>query len=508
MKKMKTITKLCALMLFMASFNGLKAQTWDFTSGVENWNWGVVKCTATQSNGNLVVNSAGTGNAEFGITGADFMATNLNYLVVNVKNQTAAPYIAINLWVSIPDGNGGYLAETIKGFQLAVAANTSTYQRRIANLASMISGYSQTWRINRIRFTAVSQSVAGVISIDYVRFVSDAHVEWNFDSEIEGWGGFNNLQCATSQADGNLVVAQTAFASANLNLGVGNINFIATNDNYLVLKLKNQSPATSLSVILWAQALTGSTYGSAFTRTVILPITANSSEFKEYRINLTSYTGFANTWQISNLRIDAGLVNTDNRMYFDFIGFKKFITPDAPTSVAATAGDNQALVSFTAPTNVGGSPILNYTVTSNPGGFTTTGATSPLTVTGLTNLTAYTFTVTANNAEGTGVVSAASASVTPSTTTGISPALESSENAFQLYPTLVNKGNALSLNMTDLSSKVLEVSVINLQGRMLQKVDMLGQRNIQIPTSNLNSGTYFISIKTEGNQIFKKFIVK
>ena len=87
--------------------------------------------------------------------------------------------------------------------------------------------------------------------------------------------------------------------------------------------------------------------------------------------------------------------------------------PAAPTIGTATAGNTQATVTFTPPASNGGSAITGYTVTSNPGGFTATGAGSPIVVTGLTNGTAYTFTVTATNAVGTGPASAASNSVTP-----------------------------------------------------------------------------------------------
>ncbi|MBF0102483.1 MAG: fibronectin type III domain-containing protein [Desulfobacterales bacterium] len=90
--------------------------------------------------------------------------------------------------------------------------------------------------------------------------------------------------------------------------------------------------------------------------------------------------------------------------------------PGAPTLVEATAGDTQATVTFTSPSSNGGSEITGYTVTSNPGGKTATGTYSPITVTGLTNGTAYTFTVTASNAFGTGTPSAASDSVTPENT--------------------------------------------------------------------------------------------
>jgi uncharacterized protein YhjY with autotransporter beta-barrel domain len=89
------------------------------------------------------------------------------------------------------------------------------------------------------------------------------------------------------------------------------------------------------------------------------------------------------------------------------------IAPAAPTGASATAGDTQASVSFAAPTNTGGAPISSYTVTSSPGGFTATGSASPITVTGLTNGTAYTFTVTATNTAGTGPASTPSNAVTP-----------------------------------------------------------------------------------------------
>lgn len=88
--------------------------------------------------------------------------------------------------------------------------------------------------------------------------------------------------------------------------------------------------------------------------------------------------------------------------------------PDAPTIGTATAGNTTAIVAFSAPADNGGSAITSYTVLSSPGGFTATGASSPLTVTGLTNGVEYTFTVTATNAIGTSVASAASNAIIPS----------------------------------------------------------------------------------------------
>ena len=89
--------------------------------------------------------------------------------------------------------------------------------------------------------------------------------------------------------------------------------------------------------------------------------------------------------------------------------------PGAPTSVVATATSGTAAsVAFTAPSSAGfPASITGYIVTSSPGGLTTTGASSPITVSGLTAGTAYTFTVRATNATGIGPSSAASNSVTP-----------------------------------------------------------------------------------------------
>ena len=84
-----------------------------------------------------------------------------------------------------------------------------------------------------------------------------------------------------------------------------------------------------------------------------------------------------------------------------------------PTGVSAVAGDQQATVSCTAPATNGGAAITSYTATASPGGAHASATTCPITVTGLTDGTAYTFTVTATSSLGTSLPSAASNKVTP-----------------------------------------------------------------------------------------------
>lgn len=90
--------------------------------------------------------------------------------------------------------------------------------------------------------------------------------------------------------------------------------------------------------------------------------------------------------------------------------------PDAPTIGTATGGVASLSVTFTAPTNVGGSAITSYIATAKRTSdgvlFTASGASSPITVTGLTAV-AFTATVVAVNSYGPSASSAASNSVTP-----------------------------------------------------------------------------------------------
>ena len=92
---------------------------------------------------------------------------------------------------------------------------------------------------------------------------------------------------------------------------------------------------------------------------------------------------------------------------------KAATVPGAPTGVSASAGDGQATVSFSAPASNGGAAISSYRVTASPGGATATGSSSPITISGLSNGTAYTFTVAATNSAGTGAASSSSNSVMP-----------------------------------------------------------------------------------------------
>jgi RHS repeat-associated protein len=89
--------------------------------------------------------------------------------------------------------------------------------------------------------------------------------------------------------------------------------------------------------------------------------------------------------------------------------------PGAPRDVHAQPGAGLAAVSWQPPKDSGDSDVSSYTVTASPGGLTTTvdARTTTAVMNGLEAGTAYTFTVTATNRDGTGPASQASEAVTP-----------------------------------------------------------------------------------------------
>jgi len=115
----------------------------------------------------------------------------------------------------------------------------------------------------------------------------------------------------------------------------------------------------------------------------------------------------------------------------------------APRIGIATAGNGQAVVHFSPPTDDSGSPITGYTVTATPAGGTDlyAGSTASYSgvddlshlITGLVNGTSYRFSVTATNALGTGLPSAQSNPVIPTgpaTSSASTSSLASSSSGF------------------------------------------------------------------------------
>jgi hypothetical protein len=137
-----------------------------------------------------------------------------------------------------------------------------------------------------------------------------------------------------------------------------------------------------------------------------------------YGTNTADVTGLAtgSSHNISVVPYDAYIDQASTTGSTTATAVPKTMTAPTATDVGSARAYNngRADVAFTAPSD-NGSAILDYTVTSSPGGYTATGTTSPISVTGLQSSTAYTFTIKARNANGSSIASSASNSITATT---------------------------------------------------------------------------------------------
>ena len=168
----------------------------------------------------------------------------------------------------------------------------------------------------------------------------------------------------------------------------------------------------------WQEAQVRSTGGA--TLATIFKGNANTRSWQQVTFDLTPYAG-TNVVLWFNVHQDAPSTPDNTWMYLDDVTLTQPAVPAAPTGVTAVAGSGSATLSWSAPTNTGGSAITSYTVTpyigttaQTPRTVTGSPPATTTTVTGLTNGTAYTFRVSATNATGTSAQSTASNAVTPS----------------------------------------------------------------------------------------------
>jgi hypothetical protein len=178
-------------------------------------------------------------------------------------------------------------------------------------------------------------------------------------------------------------------------------------------------------------------------------------------------TGASTVWEMGTLVFKPAAAGTPT-------------APGIPTGVSAVGGNGQASVTWGAPSS-GGSPITSYTVTPYAGSTalaptTVTGSPPPpnATVTGLTNGTAYTFTVIATNAIGASAASAASNAVTPANNPG---------------PAFVQRASTNSVNKTTLGVALPSPTVQN--NRLVVQVGVWNTAAATVTSVTDNAGDTF-----------------
>ncbi|MEM9920278.1 MAG: reprolysin-like metallopeptidase [Bacteroidota bacterium] len=80
-------------------------------------------------------------------------------------------------------------------------------------------------------------------------------------------------------------------------------------------------------------------------------------------------------------------------------------------------------------------------------------------------------------------------------------------NQFQLFPNPAR--DVLNVEFAEIPSKRMAISVFNVQGQLLfEQTEWVGARQLQLTTSALSSGIYFLSIQTENSKLVRKFTIQ
>jgi len=252
--------------------------------------------------------------------------------------------------------------------------------------------------------TATALSTASVVTIDmWVKWINVNNANNGMFcgfTTYDVWTSGGSLGFNTGAGD---LYGLTASQVANLNL-VGNYH------HYTFVMTKSGSiPSSNQIWIDGVQQTLSQIYGTTTTP----PGFANN----QFRLANWLNGGYCGNIACSNIRMyNRQLSSTEIVGNYNALKnkFASPVIPSTPTIGTPTAISGGATVAFTP---ASGSAPSDYYAVSNPGGIVGLGDTSPITVTGLSNSTSYTFQVAAMNGAGASSLSSSSSSVTPSSPT-------------------------------------------------------------------------------------------
>ena len=361
-----------------------------------------------------------------------------------LKQFSAADKTQMSIWTA-PIVNGGGTKPTI------TAKPSATADMAIAALEYQgLSTASGTTVLDQSATNSGTTTVASTVQSGATATTSGSnelamgfYADSGFDDNVGPGSGYTSRVNVSPTGDAELLVEDqvlTAEGTANASAATGaNTTWLMAT---VVLKSEAMTPATVPAAptnvsatagngsawVSWTAPDNGGSLISSYTVTPFIgsaaqsPVTVSNAPpvTSAYIGGLTPGTAYTFTVTATN-----AVGNGPASVASNAVTPTALTAPSPPTGVTATAGNTTAAVSWTAPANNGGSPITSYTVTPNIFGNegstqlpSTTVTGTSATITGLTNGTAYTFTVTATSAIGTSQPSVQSNAVTPATSPG------------------------------------------------------------------------------------------
>ena len=310
----------------------------------------------------------------------------------------------------------------------------------IPNAQTVSEGTSLVSFTNLYQTTAFDASTAVSPSFGNTGFIapscntspsySSTTAAGSYDITCSGGDGGSLYTFDFSYTNTLLVTANTSMPAAPTNLAV-----TSSTSSSASISFTPPTVPVSPSVTTYTVTATPIGGGSPITRTITAPASTatvsglSSSTTYKFQIVANSSGG-------SSLPATASLTTSASSGGGGGGGVAAVTTPSAPSQVTALAvtstGANSAIVSFVPA--AGTSAGTTYTVTAFASGvatqITASGTSSPITISGLTAGTAYTFKVTATNSAGTSSASAASVTIViPASTTSSNTTEDPSNNS-------------------------------------------------------------------------------
>jgi len=230
----------------------------------------------------------------------------------------------------------------------------------------------------------------------------------DFNSDFAGsnlsWGGF----ALALSGDGQYAAAEIGYGNLyQSRLGADKVSTPTATPANTQINLSWSAPSLNSATISDYEIQQSTDGGSTWSAGIAHSASAATTRTITSLTNGTSYS----------YRI-AAVTEWGNGPFSELVTASPATVPGAPTSVSGVRGNASVSLSWSAPGSNGGAAVSDYLIQYASGGAYSnfsdgTSASTSVTVTGLTNGTAYTFKVSAINAAGTGSASTASSAVTP-----------------------------------------------------------------------------------------------